>query len=95
MMALVFQFGRILAVCFLAEGLAALLPAALWYLRGRPGKLGVYGLACAGLYLLGALSLIFSGDASLKILTVFALAPLFLIVILAIISSPRSSVLSS
>ena len=89
--------GLLLAFCFLfwdsvcwaaglgvgeALGLAALLPAALWYLRGRPGKLGVYGLACAGLYLLGALSLIFSGDASLKILTVFALAPLFLIVIL-------------
>ena len=89
--------GLLLAFCFLfwdsvcwaaglgvgeALGLAALLPAALWYLRGRPGKQGVYGLACAGLYLLGALSLIFSGDASLKILTVFALAPLFLIVIL-------------
>ena len=89
--------GLLLAFCFLfwdsvcwaaglglgeALGLAALLPAALWYLRGRPGKLGGYGGICAALCLLGALSLIFSGDAALKILTVFALVPLFLIVLL-------------
>ena len=45
MMALVFQFGRILAVCFLAEGLAALLPL--------PIPASVYGL----LLMLAALGL--------------------------------------
>ena len=65
-----------------ALGLAGLLPAALWYLRGRPGRLTGYGLICAGLYLLGAVSLVFSGDGVLKVLTIFALVPLFLIVIL-------------
>ena len=63
-----------------ALGLIALLPAALVYLRGRPGKLRGYGLCCAVLYLLGAASLAFSGDRSLKLLTLGALALLFFIV---------------
>ncbi len=65
-----------------ALGLIALLPAALVYLRNRPGKLRGYGLCCAVLYLLGAVSLAFSGDQALKFLTLCALALLFFIVIL-------------
>ena len=65
-----------------AIGLAALLPAALIYLRDREGRLKGYGLACAVLYELGAVSLAFSADDTLKYLTVLALIPLFLIVIL-------------
>ena len=45
MMTLIFQFGRILAICFLAEGLAALLPL--------PIPASVYGL----LLMLAALGL--------------------------------------
>ena len=45
MMTLLFQFGRILLICFLAEGLAALLPL--------PIPASVYGL----LLMLGALAL--------------------------------------
>lgn len=65
-----------------ALGLTGLLPIALWYLRDRPGKLHGYGALCAGLYLIGALSLIFSGDAVLKALLLLALPLLFVIVIL-------------
>ena len=65
-----------------ALGLAGLLPAALIYLRKREGHMTAYGRVCAGLYLLGALSLVFSGDRSLKLLTLCLLVPLFLIVIL-------------
>ena len=65
-----------------ALGLTALLPIALWYLGDRPGKLRGYGAICAGLYLIGALSLIFSGDAVLKALLLLALPLLFVIVIL-------------
>ena len=65
-----------------ALGLGALLPAALRYLRDRPGKMTGYGLICAALYLLGAASLALSGDAVLKLLTMIALTPLFLIVLL-------------
>lgn len=65
-----------------ALGLAGLLPAALIYLRKREGRLTLYGKVCTGLYLLGALSLILSGDRSLKFLTLCALVPLFLIVVL-------------
>ena len=65
-----------------ALGLVGLLPAALIYLRKREGRMTPYGWVCAGLYLLGTLSLVFSGDRSLKFLTLCALVPLFLIVVL-------------
>ena len=39
-----------------ALGLAGLLPAALWYLRKRPGTLRGFGLVCAGLFESGGLS---------------------------------------
>ena len=66
-----------------ALGLAGLLPAALIYLRKREGRLTPYGKVCTGLYLLGALSLILSGDRSLQFLTLCAMVPLFLIAVLA------------
>lgn len=65
-----------------ALGLGALLPAALCYLAGRPGKMTGYGLLLTALSLLGAASLALSGDMSLKVLTMMALSPLFLIVLL-------------
>ncbi|MBR6376533.1 MAG: DUF4173 domain-containing protein [Oscillospiraceae bacterium] len=89
--------GALLVFCFLlwdsfiwakglglgeALGLAGLLPAALIYLKKRDSRMTLYGWICAGLYLLGALSLVFSGDGVLKLLTLCALVPLFLIVIL-------------
>lgn len=89
--------GVLLACCFLlwdslcwaeglglgeALGLFALLPAVLVYLRSRPGRMTGYGLVCTALSLLGAASLALSGDGSLKVLTMLALTPLFLIVLL-------------
>lgn len=89
--------GLLLAACFLlwdsirfavglglgeALGLAALLPAALWYLRNRPGKLRGFGLVCAVLYEIGALSLAFSGDSLLKALLLIGLPGLLVIVVL-------------
>ncbi|MBO4418238.1 MAG: DUF4173 domain-containing protein, partial [Oscillospiraceae bacterium] len=89
--------GALLIICFLlwdalcwarglglgeALGLAGLLPAVLIYLRKREGRMTCYGWICGGLYLLGALSLVFSGDCVLKFLTLLTLVPLFLIVIL-------------
>ena len=89
--------GALLVFCFLlwdafcwakglglgeALGLAGLLPAVLIYLRKREGRMTCYGWICGGLYLLGALSLVFSGDGTLKFLTLLTLVPLFLIVIL-------------
>ena len=65
-----------------ALGLVGLLPAALVYLRGRPGRMSGFGWLCAALYLLGAVSLAFSGDWALKLLTLFLLAFLFPLVIL-------------
>lgn len=65
-----------------AFGLFALLPAALLYLRERPGRMTGYGLICTVLSFLGAASLAISGDAPLKTLTMLALTPLFLIVLL-------------
>lgn len=89
--------GALLVFCFLlwdslcwakglglgeALGLAGLLPAALIYLKGREGRLTPYACVCGGLYLLGAVSFILSGDQSLKGLTLLTLVPLFLIVFL-------------
>lgn len=65
-----------------ALALAGLLPATLIYLKNRPGRMTGYGRVCAALYLLGAVSLFLSGDRSLKILTVCAMVPLYLIVLL-------------
>ena len=65
-----------------ALGLVGLLPAALVYLRRRPGRMPSFGWLCAALYLLGAVSLAFSGDWALKLLTLFLLAFLFPLVIL-------------
>ena len=65
-----------------ALGLFALLPAALIYLHSRPGRMTGYGLVCTALSLLGAASLAISGDRELKVLTMLALSPLFLIVLL-------------
>jgi hypothetical protein len=65
-----------------ALGLAALLPAALLYLRRRDGRMTGYAWICAALNLLGALSLALSGDEPLKALTMAAMTPLFLIVLL-------------
>ena len=65
-----------------ALGLVGLLPAALVYLRRRPGRMSGFGWLCAGLYLLGAVSLAFSGDWALKLLTLLLLAFLFPLVIL-------------
>ena len=89
--------GVLLGLCFLlwdalcwargvglaeAATLAGILPAALIYLKGRPGKLTRYGTVCAGLYLLSALSLILSGDASMKFLTLCVMVLLFQIMLL-------------
>lgn len=89
--------GVLLGLCFLlwdalcwanglglgeALALAGILPAALIYLKPRPGKLTRYGAACAGLYLLGACSLVLSGDASMKLLTLCVMVLLFQIVLL-------------
>ena len=65
-----------------ALGLFALMPAALFYLAGRPGRMTGYGLILTALSLLGAASLALSGDMSLKVLTMMTLSPLFLIVLL-------------
>ena len=65
-----------------ALGLFALMPAALIYLRDRPGRMTGYGLLLTALSLLGAASLALSGDMSLKVLTMMTLSPLFLIVLL-------------
>ncbi len=65
-----------------ALGLFALMPAALIYLRDRPGRMTGYGLVCTALSLLGAASLALSGDSGLKVLTMMTLSPLFLIVLL-------------
>ena len=65
-----------------ALGLGVLLPAALFYLAGRPGRMTGYGLLLTALSLLGAASLALSGDMSLKVLTMMTLSPLFLIVLL-------------
>ena len=64
-----------------AIGLLALLPAALLYLRKRPGRLGGSGWLWAGLYALGSVSLALSGDGILKALTLPALSLLLLLVI--------------
>ena len=65
-----------------ALGLGVLLPAALCYLAGRPGRMTGYGLILTALSLLGAASLALSGDRGLKVLTMMTLSPLFLIVLL-------------
>lgn len=89
--------GGLLGFCFLlwdafcwAQGLGlgeglgmlGLLPAALLYLKNRPGRMTRYGWVCAGLYCLGALSLLLSGDGMLKLFTLCAMLPLYLIVLL-------------
>lgn len=89
--------GALLLFCFLfwdsalwaqyiglgeALGLAALLPAALLYLRDRPGRMTAYGLICAVLYELCALSLALSGDNTLKLLTLLGMLPLLRLVLL-------------
>jgi len=65
-----------------AAALAGILPTALIYLKDRSGTLTRYGVICAGLYLLSALSLILSGDASMKLLTLCVMVLLFQIVLL-------------
>ncbi len=65
-----------------AAGLAILLPAALIYLHNRPGRMTGFGRICAALYLIGAVSIAFSGDGSLKFLTVMTLALLFLLTVM-------------
>ena len=65
-----------------AVGLGLLLPAALIYLKNRPGRMTGYGLFCSALCLLGGASLALSGDSPLKALTLIATTPLFLIVLM-------------
>ena len=71
MMTLVFQFGRILLICFLAEGLAALLPL--------PIPASVYGLvlmlAALGLKLLKVDQVKQASSFLVGILPIFFLVP--------------------